>query len=130
MTDGSSAQAAGQPAIQLAHLRQIQAPGLGQLLKQQLVTCQRRIAKPRREMLGRPLMAVDPRIGLPAQVHRPPHFRAILQGMTQGIGPGGQGHAFTLQAQPAVQSNGSQGHCRSTSSINPSIYRLRKSGGK
>ncbi|MNY15340.1 hypothetical protein D3C86_1485480 [compost metagenome] len=129
MADRGPAQPAGQPAIELTDLSQVQAPCLDQMLEEQLVAGQRRVAKSRRKMLGGALMAVDPRIGLPTQVNRPLHLGAILQRPTQRIGPGGQRHALALQAQPTVQSNGSQGHCGSTSSGKPSIYQPRRAGG-
>ncbi|MCY1423201.1 hypothetical protein D9M71_389080 [compost metagenome] len=129
MADRGPAQPAGQPAIELTDLSQVQAACLDQMLEEQLVAGQRRVAKSRRQMLGGALMAVDPRIGLPAQVNRPLHLRAILQRPTQRIGPGGQRHTLALQAQPTVQSNGRQGHCGSTFSGKPSIYQPWSVGG-
>ena len=123
MANGGPAQASGQPAIELAHLGQVQAPHLLQLIEQSLIAGQRRITLPRRKMPGSTGMAIKARLRLPAQIKRPAHFGAVLQCTAQGVGPRCQGHAFALQAQPAVQSNGNVGHCRSTSSGAPSIYR-------
>ena len=123
MANGGPAQTPGQPAIEVPHLGQVQAPHLLQVFEQALIAGQRRIALARRKMPGSAGVAVEPCLGLPAQVERPAHFGAILQRTAQGIGPRRQGHTLALQAQPTVQSNGNVGHCRSTSFGAASIYR-------
>ena len=125
--DRGPAQPAGQPAIELTHFSQGQAPCVCQKIEEQLVAGQRRVAKSRWKLLGRALMAVDSRRRLPTQVHRPLHFGTVLQRQTQRISPGGQGHTLALQAQPTVQSNGSNGHYAPTLSGKPSLYQLGRS---
>ncbi|MNR05723.1 hypothetical protein D3C85_1217680 [compost metagenome] len=115
VADGGPTQPAGQPAIELPHLRQIQPSRLDQALEQPLIAGLRRVTQARWKMLGGAFVTVDPRFGLPAQIDRPAHLGAFLQRTAQGIGAGGQGHTFALQAQPAVQSNGGQGHLGSAS---------------